>query len=691
MKDKALKITFFFLLMSSLLFSGQKVKEKDLTQKYRDFLRHTDYIILPEEKEVFMQLTKDRDRDIFINNFWKVRDPTPGTSENEYKDEQIRRFTYANKNLGRNTPKEGWSTDMGRIYIILGEPVSKERFWASQGIYPCEVWYYYGDKKKGLPTHFGLVFFQRGGAGEYKLYNPVSDGPASLLIDSKNMDPFNYYALYDKVREFAPSLAPVCLSLVPGDIPVGYQPSPQNAIILADIIESPKKDIKPTYATHFLDYIGMVSTGYMTNYIENETGFAFIQDPIMGINFLHFSIAPKSISIDYYEPKDQYFCNFTLDVSLRIEKNIIFQYTRNFPFYFDPEDLDKVKNNGIAIEDSFPFIAGSYKLVILLQNSVGKEFSIFEKELSFPEESELPQISIPLFGYRFQDFRSDLHIPFKVMGKKLLVDPKKTFSSSDNISFVFNVSNLTRGLWEEGKINVFVKGLKPNNPSEKSLILKLSDYPFKKILPVTHTIAAGELSSDYYEMKVDLIDKNGEKIDEINGNFVISAQTAVSHPIARSKAVPLSNNYLYFYMLASQYEKVKKMEKAESFYEKAYRVKPDYKKGLIDYTYFLIRIGKFKKSLELIENIKEDEKLRFEYYLARGKAYTGMGLYSEAIKNLIEGNKVYDSDIGLLNSLGFCYARTGERQKALDVLKSSLALNPEQENIKKLIAEIEKK
>ena len=59
------------------------------------------------------------------------------------------------------------------MYVILGPPVSIERIEAAQGIYPAHVWSYYGDREKGLPTHFSIVFFQRGGGGEFKLYDPV--------------------------------------------------------------------------------------------------------------------------------------------------------------------------------------------------------------------------------------------------------------------------------------------------------------------------------------------------------------------------------------------------------------------------------------------------------------------------------------------------------------------------------------
>ena len=116
-------------------------------------------------------------------------------------------------------------TDMGRIYIILGEPLSKEMFDVS-GIYPAEVWTYNGDKTKGLPTQFNLVFFQRSGAGEYKLYNPISDGPVALIIDRQGLNLSDQRALYDKILELAPTLAGPSISLIPGQRSYNYIPSP---------------------------------------------------------------------------------------------------------------------------------------------------------------------------------------------------------------------------------------------------------------------------------------------------------------------------------------------------------------------------------------------------------------------------------------------------------------------------------
>jgi GWxTD domain-containing protein len=678
-------------LTASLFFGAQKVKEKDLPQQYQDWLKLTSYIISEKEKDVFLQLTTDRERDLFIESFWKQRDPTPGTPQNEYQEEHIARFKYANENFRRGSGREGWMTDMGRLHIILGPAVSYDRSPSSIDVYPYEIWTYYGDVEKGLPTHFCLVFFQRGGAGEYKLYSPASDGPASLMVQGRQMDPFDYETLYRKILDIEPSLAPVCLSIIPGDVGYYFSPSPQNAIIMADIFESPKKNINPAYATHFLNLRGVVSTEYLTNFVESTADVALIRDPFTGIHFINFSMAPSNISIDEYRPKDQYFCNFTMSVSLKKNEDTIFQATKEFPFYFPSEDLEKVRSSGVTFEDSFPVVAGQYRLDILLQNSVGKEFSVFEKAVEVPAESGLPQINGPFLGYNFHEPDIHQHLPFRAGNKKLLVDPKNTFSQSDNIALLFSLFNLTEDLWREGRVHVLIHGLKEHNPFQKSIVLELKSYPYKRAFSIDYLVAAKELAPDYYEMKLTLTDGRGQVADEKNDQFIVSERSAVSHPIARMKGSAAQNSFLFYYTLAEQSDKLRDYESAGAYYEKAYNLNKDYKKGIAEYARFLLKVQNFEKSLELIELAKGDERLRFDYYLTRGQAQMGLKRYEEAIKSLLEGNKIYNSDFRLLNSLGICYYRTNQNSKALDVLKASLGLNPKQEDIKKLAAEIEKK
>lgn len=149
-----------------------------------------------------------------------------------------------------------------------------------------------------------------------------------------------------------------------------------------------------------------------------------------------------------------------------------------------------------------------------------------------------------------------------------------------------------------------------------------------------------------------------------------------------------SDEYVFLFILADQYARIGRLEKALSSFEKAYDANPEYKQGLIQFANFLFAQGDFKRILELVEPLSETEELQFEYHLLKGKALMGMGRFAEAIESLQSGNQIYNSDIGLLNSLGICYYRTGQVDQALDALNSSLRLDPDQPETKKLVEKL---
>ena len=691
MKRRFLTTVFLLLVcLPALLVPGQKIDVRDLQPKYQEWLKLVAYIIVPVERDVFLKLQSDRDRDIFIDTFWKQRDPTPGTPENEYKDEIIKRFAHVNKFYGRATTREGWQTDLGRFYMILGEPSSIERFDMSWTV-PAQAWSYYGDPKKGLPGNFVLLFFQRGGIGEYRLYDPVSDGPTALLVDKRDIeDPFDYLALYEKLRQFSPTIAEYAISRVPGEYNYDFSPSARNVIVLAEIIESPRKDVNPSYATHFLDYKGMVSTEYMTNYVESDSNISILQDPATGLHFVHFAVVPKTVHVDYYDPTSQYYCAFRLDVSLRVGDDVIFQYNRDFPLYFPERDVDRIQANGLAIEDVFPAAEGQFKLIALLQNSVGKEFSLMERDIEIPAAGGAPRLSEPLVGYRMETYPRDVHAPFKLGTEKAVLDPNRTFGSSEDVHFLFTVNNLTEALRSGGEIRIAVRGLQAENPIRKSYLIRLGGQVFSRILPLGHTIPAADLAPDYYEADITLIGEGGTVIDEQRTRFVVSPQRIVPHPIVHARAFPFANQFLYYYMLAQQYDRMNDVQKARDHYLRAHGLNPGYGEGATLYADFLVRKGDVDMALEVIERLKDNERFRFDYFLLRGSALMAKARYEAAIESFLEGNKIYNSDIRLLNALGTCYRQTGETTRAVETFRASLKLNPEQPEIKAALASLEK-
>ena len=674
--------------------------EKDLPQKYRTFLTEVVYIITQKEREVFLQLTNDKDRDIFMESFWKLRDPTPGTPENEFKIEHYKRLEYANKFLGRGTGRPGWMTDQGKFYIILGQPISIDRYESELGLRPCEIWYYYTDGSKGMPLHFGLVFFQKAGAGEKKLYDPFVDGPKALMAQTPNalqIDPEDYEAQYERILEIAPALADMAISLIPGEYGYGYAPSPRNTMLIADILNSPKADIRPSYATHFLDYKGMVSTEYMSNYVDSEAVVSVLAEPALGTSFIHFSIRPLKASVNYFAPKDQYFSSFSISVSLRrpapaanpVAGDLIFQYSREFPFYFPAGEVDKVRSNGVTIEDAFPVMAGKYRLSILLQNAVGKEFSLVEQDVDVPGPGEQPRLTGPIFGYRQQDSPANVLAPFLFGRKKIMIDPKKLYGSGDTIVFGLLVEN-AQGLRADGRIRLSIKGASKKPEGQKVMEYPLRDFPATRNIPLIESLLAKDFPPDYYEVEAVLLDGTGKTLATGAGQFIVSTAERVGHPIPNAKGAPLTSRYLYYGMLAQQAAGQMKTDEADAFYRKVFELRPDFSRGWAEYGGFLLKVGRFDQSLEAAEHFRADSSLHFEYLALRGKALAGQEKYLEASQSLLEAARVYNSDTSVLNALGRCYFKLNKKSEAIDILKASLRLNDAQDDVKKLLNDVEK-
>ncbi len=99
-----------------------------------------------------------------LNQFWKKHDPRGETVFNDVMLEYYRRMQNANRWFG--TPyKKGWLTDLGMVYILLGQPdivvkaVSPDRFEGGR-----QVWEY-------RKLHLRFTFISQSVFSEYSLIN----------------------------------------------------------------------------------------------------------------------------------------------------------------------------------------------------------------------------------------------------------------------------------------------------------------------------------------------------------------------------------------------------------------------------------------------------------------------------------------------------------------------------------------
>src|SRR5688572_32039285 len=91
----------------------QRNVKPEVKRAYKDWLdKDVAYIITDEERKAFKKLATDDERERFIEEFWRRRDPDPDTDENEFKEEYYERIAYANEHFASGIP--GWKTEIGR-------------------------------------------------------------------------------------------------------------------------------------------------------------------------------------------------------------------------------------------------------------------------------------------------------------------------------------------------------------------------------------------------------------------------------------------------------------------------------------------------------------------------------------------------------------------------------------------------
>ena len=114
------------------------------------------WIIQPQEKTAFLQLTSDEERDHFIEQFWARRDADARGEAASFKEQHYARIAYANQHFGGSVP--GWKSDRGHIFIVYGRPQSIDSHPHSVGATaPFEVWHYGASSAVGHDADFKFV------------------------------------------------------------------------------------------------------------------------------------------------------------------------------------------------------------------------------------------------------------------------------------------------------------------------------------------------------------------------------------------------------------------------------------------------------------------------------------------------------------------------------------------------------
>jgi tetratricopeptide (TPR) repeat protein len=387
--------------------------------------------------------------------------------------------------------------------------------------------------------------------------------------------------------------------------------------------------------------------------------------------------------VDYSPETDQYYFNYNLIVVLKKGEDVIMEYTKNFPFYYTKAELEEKISHGVIIADYFPVIEGDYKLVTVLQNSVNKEVSYLEKDIHTSAPTSSPaRVFGPLVSYRSNSTKKAGFAAFTIMGTTIKIDPKHTFGLDESLYATIYVD---RGTYKKDvRVRMEVVSRDENRPYNKTYSFPLPQG--KTFHGFTQPLE--KLKYGNYALEAKILGEGDIVLDAKEKGFMVSPFSRVPHPPSASKILKNENRFLFYMMLANQYENIKNAEKAGQYFEKAIALNPAYSPLVKAYAAFLLKRKNYERVLAIVENIKNREKDAFDYYALKGKALYYKGKYREAVTELLEANKIYDSDVTVLNTLGFSFIRLGNIGEAKRALSASLVINQYQKNIVEIIEKL---
>ena len=513
--------------------------------------------------------------------------------------------------------------------------------------------------------------------------------PGSSSTSGTSTTPSTTSSLYEKIKDLAPTLAEVAITRIPGEYNYDLSPSPRNAILLADILESPKKDVNPSYATHFLDYKGLVSTEYLTNYVECTTRrpSSRTRSRACASSISPWS-RPTSTSTTTRRRASSTATSRSTSAS-GAATTIVFQYSREFPLYFPEDSWDRVKANGLAVEESFPVAEGQVQAERPADEHGRQAVQPPRGGPGGPAGQDRARRSRARSSAT--STRPTARRPHPVQGPRQEarrrpqedLRPRPTASPSSSASL-----NSDRRPWPRAARRGS-RSAASGKPTRSARPTRSSSTPRAPgtILSIPYTIPAGDLEPDYYEVDVSLVGagRRGHRREEGHAHGL--AGPAVGHPIANAKGIPLANQFLFRYMLAEQLEKTDRPEAAAGLLRGSLPAPP----------------GIRGRGRPLRELPQQDRGFRRGPQARRGPP---RGRQAEVrpprhprpgavrpgedtrrpLADLDQANRVYNSDTAVLNALGTCYQKLGRRADALEAFNASLKLNPDQPEIKKIVS-----
>ena len=678
MKARALGVAFSILLVASALAGPEK-----LSPELQAWLEDVSPIITRTERAVFVKLQTNAEREKFVRFFWRMRDPLPDTTANEFQKEYEERVRFTDQNFGHYSPKRGSQTDRGYYYLVLGPPLERQFFTTQSEVWPLELWFYKGAQEYGLPDYFYLIFYQPEGIGDYRLYSPGVDGPEKLAVPSMG-GTMNRSRAVEAIRKASSELASAALSYMPGEQPMGMGSFSSDTII-ASVRGLPEKKFSDTYAKSYMSYKDYIETEYSDNYLQSAFQVKMFREG--GQAFVHWTIEPEKMN--FGTQGSAIYASFELVLRLEDSRGgTLFEKVEEIPLRLTPEQYKAHERQRFAFQDLLAVVPGEHRAFFLLKNKTGKDFSSFETRVVTPAEPEAGQagLSAPLIFHAREAVPAAQKNNLKAFvfgGWQYVVGARNEFSSASTLGVFLQAWNLDKlGL---GGPPSFVLDIISLNANQSVGAFPLADVTADPgdpaILLVSGTVPLKDVKPGYYRAEISVRSADGRALLAQKENFVVLSQAVPVIPWIYARLHGPFPSPEHLKVLGSQYFLAGDYERARDTFEKVLRQKDDADSRLL-LAKSLYGLGRYKESLghalPLYERAPDRETAK-----VIALDHAGLKDWNAALPYL-EKLMAEATEVPVLNLAAECHLALDRPEKALPLLQKSLSLVPDQPVIKAL-------
>lgn len=683
----------------------------EIPEKYRKWVvEEVGWIITDDEYDIFIRLGGEAQYERFVEEFWKQRDVTPGTPRNEYKELHYERLAYATKYYGRGTATPGWRTDRGRMHILIGEPQMKTRIPGEMLVYPLEVWFYAADPDLGIPSFFYLMFFQRNGGGDYRLYSPLSDGPEKLFngagvreIEVRNqsdrpLDTFaptgygDLSALISILREIDVDLAHAAISYYPDEGGMEFGISPlRSEMLIADIESLPERAMPDaTWAVNVL-------TGVTESDVRFETlDLTATAVPLIDIDgqpFIHFATqtAGQYLNVTSYE--DKYYFSFVAAGSVTdAEKRVLQSFEANLSGEMEEEQARRFTSNPFVYMEVLPTVPGRQTLDLTLENPVARSFGQVAVDLDVPSiHPERVTIVGPLLCAALQQAPQydpfAQRFPFQYRDVVFIPDVDAVYGAGDTVSVLEQVL-LPEGFSGSVTARYDLADSSGSTVREGAEVLGADLADEHGVIIYVWEIDTAGLPLGDYRIRLS-VDENAAANATAELSLAPAPEGEPRRPFVNAQPAPPAADIAIAMERARQYRRVGDIEAALQWLATARKREPDDPEVQALTLELLKSSGRHRELIEVLTPLAARDPRDPELMLALARAHAELGEHYDAIRFYERARAGSGTDtVEILNALAAEYDAEGRPDKARELLQRSLEIDDDQPEIRQMLARL---